>query len=181
MQNYFKLEVEELRRQFQDIGKKIKPRNKELNDYQKSVYYSHWGYICIHMLVSLEDCNTVRRIQQRTKLKESFVLEILNFLMDCRLIEKQNNRFVIGPTRIHLSKSSPLLKLLHTNMRQLAVGKMDHHAEENLHYSSVLVFGKEDIEKVRNMLLKFIADKEKIVGPSPVEEAVVLNIDYFKL
>ncbi|MDA8793839.1 DUF4423 domain-containing protein, partial [Bacteriovoracaceae bacterium] len=161
LENYFKLEVEELRRQFQDIGKKIKTRNKELNDYQKSVYYSHWGYITIHMLVSLEDCNTIRRIQQRTKLNESFVLEILNFLLDCQLIEKTNNRFIIGPTRIHLSKSSPLLKLLHTNMRQLAVNKMDHQAEENLHYSSVLVFGKDDIEKVRHLILNFIAEKEK--------------------
>ena len=71
--------------------------------------------------------------------------------------------------------------MLHQNWRHRAILSLGEDNDFDLHYSSVLVLSKKDSLKIKDLILEFIKEKEKILLPSPEEEMVALNVDYFKI
>lgn len=181
LKSFLLKKIAQLQNDKKEIDLKIKKTDKKLNDIEKSIYYSHWAYMAIHMAVSLPHLKTAKQIANQLKLDPEFVELVLTFLIDTKLIVKENNRFIIGKTRIHLDRNSPLINSLHQNMRQKAIESLINTNDFNLNYSSILVLSKEDSINIRNLILNLIREKEKILIPSPEEEMVAFNIDYFRL
>lgn len=53
--------------------------------------------------------------------------------------------------------------------------------DRNLSYNSALSLSREDVEWMRNEILKFIAEMSKRIEQSESQEMVCLNIDWFRL
>lgn len=156
--------------------------NLDLDIETKSIYYSHWSYCAIHMIVSIDKFQKAELIAERLKLDLTFVQKVLNFLENKGLILKgKNDRYYIGKTRIHLKNNSPLIKSHHQNYRHKAILCLENENDFNLHYSGVLTLSKKDAIKIRNLMLKMIAEQEEILIPSPNEEIISLNLDIFKI
>jgi uncharacterized protein (TIGR02147 family) len=181
LKNYFLKKIKSLQKDKKEIDSKIKKSDRKLLDIEKSTYYSHWSYMAIHMAASLPRLKTTKLIANYLRLEIDFVEKIVNFLLETGLVAKENNRLTIGKTRIHLDRHSPLIKSLHQNMRQKAIESLISTNDFNLNYSSILVLSKDDSMKIRNMILDLIKKKEEILIPSPEEDMVVFNIDYFQL
>lgn len=163
------------------IHKRIEKRGQFLSDRDKAVYYSHWAYMAVHMLISIPGFRTEKSICKRLRLSPSFVQSIIEFLVNSDLIICEGKKFSIGKTRIHLNSDSPFVKSLHATWRNKAVSSLENKENDDLHYSSVLVLSSDDTKKIKEMILKLIKDKEDILKPSLEEEMVALNIDYFRL
>ena len=163
------------------INKKVLQSGKVLSDKEKEEYYSHWSYMGIHMLISIEQFNSRKAIQKYFKLSSDLTNKVIDFLTSSGLIAEQDKRLSIGKTRIHLDPSSPFINSLHQNLRNKAIQSLENKSDIDLHYSSVLILSKEDMHKIKEMILEFIKAKEKILIPSPEEGIVALNIDYFQI
>ena len=181
LQSHFHEKIKEVQNIHQQIHRKIEKRGQPLTDEQKATYYSHWSFMAIHMMVSIPTLATNEKIRSHFNLPSKFVDEVLDFLLLCDLIEKHGSRYVIGKTRLHLEKKSPFIKSLHQNWRHKAIESLADENELNMHYSSVLVLSKKDALKIKEMILDFIKRKEQILAPSPEEQLVAFNMDYFKL
>lgn len=181
LKNHFKSQVTEIQNENQEITSKIKKTSRKLSDHEKAIYYSHWAYMGIHMAISLPEFNSTKALREHFQIDIKFCHDVIEFLLETELIEKHGNKLSIGKTRIHLDKSSALVKSLHQNWRQKAIESLINTNDINLHYSSVLALSKKDVLKIRGLVLDLIKEKEAILIPSPEEEIVVLNIDYFKL
>jgi hypothetical protein len=133
------------------------------------------------MVVSIDDFTSPEDIAKRLKTSNQLASKIVNFLEENDLITKEKDSYRIGKTRIHLKSDSPLVKTHHQNFRNKAIVSLEEDNDFDLHYSAVLTLSKKDAAKIRQLLLKFIADKEEILIPSPDEEIISLNLDLFKL
>lgn len=182
LKKHFESKITEQRELHQQINKKISKRGQGLTLDQQATYYSHWSYMAVHMLISIPSLATTEKIKNHFNLAPHFIDEILQFLLECDLIEKHGHRYSIGKTRLHLGKNSPFVKSLHQNWRHKAIESLAESDDGfDLHYSSVLVLSKKDAEKIKDLILEFIRKKEEILAPSPEEQAVALSLDYYKL
>ncbi len=181
LKNFYEKKIKQLQNENLKIVKKIKSTTGTLTDFAQSVYYSHWAYCAIHMVISITHFKKVDEIARRLNLNSKFVGKVLTFLENEQLITKEKNGYSIGNTRIHLKSDSPHIKSHHQNFRHRAILSLTEENEFDLHYSSVLTLSHKDACKIKNLILKLITDKEEILIPSPNEDIVCLNLDFFKL
>ncbi len=177
---FFEKRLVRKRQEALKIEKQITAQNnQDLDEAAKAIYYSHWAYSAVHMVVSVPEYSRVEKLQPKLKLPLPFLRTVLTFLEEQGLVTRNSDRYSIGKTRIHLSKDSPLIKAHHQNYRHRAIQSLEQENGFDLHYSGALTLSKEDAQNVRHMLLDFLKKKEDILIPSPNEEIVFLNLDLF--
>ncbi len=156
-------------------------QTSEISEQDKPIYYSDWVYGVVQQLTAIDEYKTEFKIAERLSLPLKKVREVLDFLLQAGLCVNRNNRYEIGPTRIHLPPNSPWIRQHHANCRTLALECLHFEDPHKLHYSSPMTLSKKDYEKIRKILIEIIEKVGKIVDPSPSEELICLNIDLFKI
>jgi len=58
---------------------------------------------------------------------------------------------------------------------------MDRRSDEDLFYSGPICLSEADAERLKELLLKFLEESERIIGPSPEETVFCLGMDFFRL
>jgi uncharacterized protein (TIGR02147 family) len=154
---------------------------KSLSKEDHATFYSSWHYGAVHVAVTIPSCQTQSGLCEYIGLSLQRVNEILSFLKSVGLVTEKSGRFQIGATHINLGSDSPLISKHHTNWRMKAVQSMDAPRKSDLHYSSVITASKEDLDKIRSVLVKAIEDVRSIVKPSKEEACFSYNIDFFDL
>lgn len=180
LKKYWEKKIKALKKENSIVEKQIKQISQELSENAKSIYYSHWAYSAIHMVVSIDKFKSSEEIAKRLGISIHLSSRVVQFLEEHHLITISGRYFEIGKTRIHLKPDSPLIKSHHQNFRQKAMVSLENENEFDLHYSAVLTLSNKDAVKIRQMILNFISDKEKILTTSPNEEIIGLNLDIFK-
>lgn len=157
---------------------------------QESLYYSSWHYGAIHVLLSIPEFQTRESLSQRLSLPQERVDEVLAFLVDAGLAEKQGvAQFQIRNPVVHLAKSSPLIRRHHANWRLKTIAALESGAVrfssadsfENLHYSAVVTLSDDDLARVREILTRALAESLDVIRASPEQDAAVLSIDWHRL
>lgn len=136
-------------------------RTEYLDEVSKGIYYSHWAYCCIHMIVSIPEFNTLKKICDRLNIEQKFAQKVLNFLSEKGFISENNGYYSVGEARLHLRKDSPLVKAHHQNFRHSAIMSLERENSFNLHYSSVMTLSKKDAIRVRDLILELTKKKMK--------------------
>jgi uncharacterized protein (TIGR02147 family) len=180
LKNYWLNKIKIIRNHQSKVEKQVKKVSQDLSESAQAIYYSHWAYSAIHMIVSIDDFKSSQEISKRLKVSNQLTAKILAFLEEHNLITKDKNIYRIGKTRIHLKSESPLVKSHHQNFRNKAIISLEEDNDFDLHYSAVLTLSKKDSLKIRQLLLKFIREKEEILLPSANEDIIGLNLDLFK-
>ncbi len=152
-----------------------------LDPQSRAIYYSHWTYAAIHMAVGLPHLKTPQKISDRLGIPLDQTKSVLKMLKESGLVEEKKGEFLIGKTRIHLSKEDPLVRAHHQNYRLRAIQSLDCEKDFDLHYSSVMTLSKKDADIIRTLILDLIRAKETILGPSKDEELVCFSLDYYLL
>jgi uncharacterized protein (TIGR02147 family) len=181
LRDHFAELIAEAKKKNTSIAEKVSAEASHINIEDQIIYYGHWAYIIIHLAVSLSRFKTLKTLQEHFHLEKKFCQEVIDFLKSKGFIKEVNGKLEIGKTRIHLERTSPLIKNLHSNLRQKAVDTIDSGNDLDLHYSSVLTMGKKDFEVIRQKILNLIKEKEVILKLSPDEEVVIFNLDFLKL
>lgn len=179
LEQFWRQRIEALRRQYQKVERQVTP-SRELSDAAKAIYYSHWSYSAIHLIVSIHGFSSPEEVAQRLRISADLAAKVLAFLTENGLVSMNGGLYEIGKTRIHLKADSPLVRTHHHNFRTKALMALEEDSEFNLHYSAVLTLSKKDAMKIRSMLLEFLKDAEVVLGPSKNEDIVGLNLDLFR-
>lgn len=174
------LEAKAIKEQAQRISSRLVV-NEVLPDEEKAIFYSAWYYSAIRLLVGIEGHQDPAVIASHLNLPRKTVSDVLNFLLGAGLLVREDSLLKVGPSKTHLEPESPFIRLHHLNWRNRALLNLERVDTEKLHYSSPMTLGKKDVPLVRARLVQLIEDVGKIIGPSPNEELMCLNIDWFRI
>lgn len=177
--HYKKIIDEENHKQFL-LSERIKVK-EVLSEEDKSLYYSNCIFTCIHMLVSIPEYQTIEAIGRYLGLPKKVVLDILDKLVGFGCIVSVNGRYIMGPSRIHISSGSPMLLRHHTNWRVEALRRLQYHREDATRFTAISSVSKEDYNKIRKILISTVETYNKSIEESSAEELVCLNIDFFRM
>lgn len=180
LKSYFDVQIKEAVKK-QLILKDRLVFKRSLSREDQAIFYSSWYFGAVHVLVSVAGCNTERGIAKYLNLPVAKVSEILNFLLSVGLIEKEEGKYQIGTSHIHLEHDSPMIAKHHANWRMRAIQAFDEVNVNDLHYSSVITCSAEDSIKIKAALVRAIEEVRAIVRPSTDEGAFVYCLDFFGL
>jgi len=154
---------------------------KSLNSEDQVIYYSHWAYCAVHMVVLNPAFRSPDSISKYLDLSVSKTSQVLDFLTSAGLVKKEGGVFVPGDVRIHLGHDSPMISKHHTNWRIQAVKALERETSQELHYSGVISVSLTDLPKVREVLIRALEDVRKIVKDSADEAVYCYTMDLFGL
>lgn len=174
-----KRKLTHLQEQSRRIGKRV-PRNKELNDEQRAIYYSSWLYTGVRNLTAVPGFDNVNAIAEHLHLEPSVVNRVLRFLLQNGLCREEDGKVTYGPASTHVDKDSPFVNKHHQNWRFQAIQHMECRRDEDIFFTSPMSLSKEAAEEIQKLLPNFIQSVMKISGPSSSEVAACLNIDWFE-
>lgn len=161
------------------IGSRV-PRNKELSDEQKAIYYSGWIYTGIRNLSAIPEKGSVDDLAEHLHLEPAIVKRAVQFLLENGLCRQIDGQLTYGPAAIHVDKDSPFVNKHHQNWRFQAIQKMERKRDNDLFFTSPMSLSKEAFVKIRELIPNVIQEIMKLSGPSTSETVACLNIDWFE-
>lgn len=174
--------LDELSKKIQDATR-IGAKNREFTEKDNNLYYSNWLYMGIEILTSINDLQTLEAICKSLNISRSQAMEILNFLVEKKLVEKVDDKFVIKELSI---KTNPLkgganLRNHHKNWRTKALVSLDSKLENNVNFTGVQSFPKALVPVIREKLIATIKDINEMTNDHPdyPDTAYCLIVDFF--
>ncbi len=180
LRKYYQEEMDELIIKNSDLKKRTNMKGS-LREKDQDIYYSSWLYSAVHILVTIKEFQNAVMIAKRLSISKDKALEVLGFLTECGLLQKDGSTYSSGMTRIHLSKDSPHINRHHSNWRMRAVHSIDMNQASDLHFSNVVSMGEKDIVRIREIFIKAIAEARSIIKDSPEEKLHSICVDFFEV
>ena len=178
LREYYIEQLQEILQEREKIKNRIQV-DQTLSEKDYNTYYGNWYFAAIHILTSIPGFQTKQAIMDKLKLNSQVVSDVLSFLLTKGLVIEESGGYKIGTTRLHLQNDSSMILKHHANWRLEAIKSLDKQDKKDLHYSGVVSLSKEDVGKIKEVLLKSIENIEEVLGPSPEEELCSINIDLF--
>jgi uncharacterized protein (TIGR02147 family) len=168
-----------LRGERRDLAKRFgAPR---LPDAEEVLYYSSWLWSAAHVLTSIPRYGRVEALAKRLGVTIDALEPTLQGLERMGLLEKKGEKWKRTGRSLHLPRESPLYLQHLLNWRHRALIEANGRSPDTVHYSAVHGLSRADADRLRAMIVRFIDETREVVVPSPEEEAVCLNIDYFPI
>lgn len=170
--------VEQIRKQALQISERV-PRDHQLSDIEKAVFYSSWIYSAVQLLSTLAEPMNFEQICQRLNLTPGKARDTLDFLIQIQMVIEKEGRFFPGSVATHIEKGSPFLIKHHANWRMKAIQAAENLTDEELMYSANISVSKKDFTRLREELMQVIERFVEVVKPSPAEDIAQFNLDFF--
>ena len=154
-------------------------KHRELNDEQRTVFYSSWMYVAAWVCTAIEGGQTISQMADRFHITRTKAEEILLFLVNCGICDETDGVFSIGETHVHVPNESPHVTKHHINWRMRGIQRMDTRDAKELFFTSPMSISQEDFAKIREKLTATIQDIVRTAKDSPAEDLFCLNIDFF--
>jgi uncharacterized protein (TIGR02147 family) len=174
-----KRKIKSVQEESRRIGKRV-PRQKELSDEQKAIFYSSWVYTGIFNLIAVPGRNEPTAIAEALQLEPGIVHRVLRFLVENGICVETKEGLTFGPASIHVDNDSPFVNKHHQNWRVQALQHMERKRDSDIFFTSPMSLSREARNEIRTLLPNVIQDVMKISGPSPSETTACLNIDWFE-
>ncbi len=180
LKKHFQEQLDQILKNRLTLTKRLGQKNI-LNEEQRSVFYSVWYFLAVHIGLTIPEWQTQEMISKKLGLSTSRTSDALKFLCEIGLVEKKGSRFVPTESEIRLGNDSHHILKHHTNWRVKAIESLEREVELDMHYSGVMSLSESDVIKIKNLLLEQLKENLKIVAKSKEEKLYVLNIDFFNL
>jgi uncharacterized protein (TIGR02147 family) len=180
LREFFKIEMKEIIDKRSDLKNRLDIKNA-LRKVDQQIYYSNWLYACIHMMVAIPEFQTPQAMSRHLNLSREKVMEVVTFLEETGLIQKNGAHYSIGVTKIHLSKDSSQIQRHHTNWRMQAIRAIDINKPADLHYSTVVSMSNLDVPRIKEILIKAIEECRIVIRDSKEEKIQSICIDFFEV
>jgi uncharacterized protein (TIGR02147 family) len=181
LERYFDKQIGEIRERRLVLTERLGKRTALSKEHQ-AIYYSSWLYAAVHIALTIPELRERERLSRYLGVPLKKVNSVLSFLEEAGLIAlTEGDRFAPTETQVRLGNDSSQIIKHHSNWRVRALESLDREELSELHYSSVFSIAREDVEKVKNLLLESIKKNAEIVGPSKEEELCALCVDFFFL
>lgn len=180
LKTLFIRKLSEIKNKSEQIKNRL-PKNVELKEEDKGIFYSSWLYSALRML------STIPKFQERSKLVTAFsyspklINQALDFLLQTGLCQEKNGHIEVGPSKTHLSQASPHIWKHHQNWRLKAMERHQRLEAEELIFSSPLTISRSDMETIREKIVQLIEELSLTVDTTEPEQLACLNIDWVKI
>lgn len=144
-------------------------------------YYSSWQVQAIYTLLAIPGFADPETIAIRLALPRAFVFRCLNRLCELGLVDVFEDRFRALNRNLHLGCDSPQIGPFHAAWRHCAIQNIPLQKGEEVHFSSLLGISRADYERLRQIVVEFIAKVRHQALDSDKEDLYCLNIDLFRV
>jgi uncharacterized protein (TIGR02147 family) len=177
----FALKLETLKRQNAVLTKKILSREKPagVTEKMRTLYYSSWLYGAVHILTSVPEYQTVYALSQKLQVSPHAMTKLLKELLEMGVVKREGERYLHQGADIYLPRNSPQSHAHHLNWRLRAVERA--MLAEDVHYTVSFSVSREDVDKLRDQVLKLIEEQRKVVRESGTEVAVTFCCDFYEI
>ncbi len=165
--------------QSQNLGKRV-PRDKELSEQQKSIYYSSWIFTGIRNLSATAISNHADEMAERLNIEPKVAHRVIKFLLENGLCKEVDGKITYGPAAIHIDNESLFVNKHHQNWRLQAIQQMERKRADDLFFTSPMSLSREAFEEIKILIPAVIENIMKIAGPSDSETVGCLNLDWFR-
>ena len=177
---HVKSRIDEARKKYQSVQERAQ-RSGHTVEKVDAQYFSSWIWSALHFLTSIPQYQTIDALSDRLGLSEKALAFHLQELKSRGLVSESKGRWTYQSGDFHVPKDSPLVVFHHQNWRQRACTDAQNFAAGSVHYTGVHTVSVEDAEKIKEMILNFIADLNRVASPSSPEDGVVVTCDFFKI
>lgn len=174
---YLENQISRMRRENLDISKISGRKNLSFEGYEK-IYFSSWLYSSVHFLTAIPQLQTIKSLSTKLKLSEETIKEALLILKEMNFVENKGDRWIYLGGEFHLDKSSPYTRQNNLNWRFRAIAN-PLSKDTDIFYTHIYTISKKDKEYFVQRVKEFLAELNRLSGPSKSEEQVILNLDYF--
>ena len=152
-----------------------------LNEERRAIYYGHWSYAAIHILVTIPGYRDPAAIGPALGLTEDEVRSGLRFLVEAGLVVSKAGRLKPGATELHLERGSRWLRQHHAHWRLKAVDHFGRHPADGIHYTAISSLSEDDERELKARLVALIKDYTEIVRDSAEERLCAFALDFYRL
>jgi len=162
------------------LTKRLGQRNV-LSEDQRALFYSIWYFLAAQIGLTIPGWRTQDALAKNLGLSPGKTAEILQFLCENGIAQKEGSQFVPTETLIRLGKDSHHILKHHMNWRLKAMESLEHESVTDLHYSGVVSLSQKDVVRIKNALLDQLKENLKVIADSKEEKLFGLNIDFYDL
>lgn len=177
-------DMAQIRSEQENLSDRLQQSRVEKEEME-SFYYSTWYWTAVHILSSIPEYQTAKKISEHLSLPLETVTEVLNKLFDFQVVrriqDRSHERWEFKSKTTHLPKGSPWVSIHHSNWRQRAVMDSQNQKTDGIHYTAVQSIARKDFLKLKQVILSTIDEYNRIASPSKEEELISFTCDFFRV
>jgi uncharacterized protein (TIGR02147 family) len=154
---------------------------KSLSKEQQATYYSSWQYAAVHIALTIPELRSRESLSRYLGIKLARVNQIMKFLSEAGLAQEREGQLFSPESQLRLGNDSENIIKHHTNWRLRALHSLENEQLEEMHYSAAVSLSREDIPRLKDLILKGLQQQLTVVRESKEEELYCYVIDFFSL
>lgn len=180
LREILKKRIEKLREKSEQMESRV-PKNVELSEEAKAIFYSAWYYSGARLASGLEKNFSIDDIAKSINVDRAKVSQAIEFLLQEKLCVMADGKITEGPQFTYLKGDSPFIVKHHTNWRLKAINTMERtKSNKELFFTLPMSLSEELTGKIRTQLVNLVEDITKNVKTAKLQTLYCLNIDWFK-
>lgn len=179
LREYLHAKMARIRKEREDLSARLKKPKFETGE-KETLYYSSWFWSALHVIVSIPEYQSPRKIAQRLSLPVEFIEQALERLAAHGIVTRKGQGWTYGDSDVHIPKDSLLVGVHHNNWRQKAVAdSTSPMGSDGVHYTAVYSLSRSDYQHLKEKMLELIEYSRKKIADSKEEEIVCFLCDIF--
>ncbi len=180
LKDYWRKQLASARDDQRDLGRRLQLTD-QLSGFDLIRYYGCWYFAAIHIAVSIPELQTVDALCSYLRLKDDVVRNALEFLIASGLVEKVRHLYRMTERNIHLSRHNMVIPQHHTNWKLRSIESLLRPSANQVHYTGVISIGREDIEKMNELVQDAVERARELVKSSPEEILGCYQFGFFEV
>jgi uncharacterized protein (TIGR02147 family) len=169
------MKLESIREQQRDLGKDFKVQYSP--NPSEALYYSSWIYSAVHILLTIPEFNTVKKISEALKINPSETELGLRVLEAMGAASVKSERWSLTKNQVFISNNNPLAQCYHSSWSDRLNSSLSVGNPEHVRYTGVHSLSKSDWKKLRAMIRDFLKSINTTVAPSKEETLIAVRVD----
>lgn len=157
------------------------PKGTTLSDGNKAIYYSHWYYSAILLLIQIPGFDTADIVTEKLALSALEARTAIEFLVSVGLMSEKNGKLQCLQSWMAVPKHSTHVLRHHTNWRLKAVSHLQKNNDTDISFTAPVTLSKKDARLLKEKLEAWISEMSVVVKESPSEKLMCLNLDFFEV
>lgn len=177
LKKFWAQQKREILKKSQEVKSRVE-FEKILTSEQQTQYYSHAIYSQIRVLSTLENGISFSELIGLIKMPENRLNNAIEFLLEAKLIMKNNESYVATEKMVFVNKESPDYLRHHMNWRLQQLQQVTSTTETDLTFTFPCTLSQSDFKNIKVLLVEAIAKTSHVIRDSPPEEFACLTIDF---
>lgn len=180
LKRYFQDQLAGLTRERTTLARRLSGTTA-LSPEHQTTFYGAWYFKVIHIALTVPALQHRDQLEAYLGLPQDVLSRALEFLVHAGLATREGERYVVGPTRLHLDQASPHAMSSHAQFRLRTLAALAIPRPDDFHYSSVVSASARDLPRLREIMMRAIEEMRGVIRDSPEEDVFGYGFDLYSL